>query len=108
MELIFGGAYQGKLTWALQHFGLRLGFAPGYRLYYHLEDLTRETPDTDAVLPALLAADAVLSREIGAGIVPTDAPQRAWRERHGSLLQQLARQAEHVTRIFCGLPEVLK
>ena len=73
----------------------------------HLEALTRqEAPE--AALPLLLAAEAVISREIGSGVVPIDAGERAWRERHGRLLRQLAEQAGHVYRIFCGLTEELK
>ena len=59
-------------------------------------------------LPLLLAAEVVISREIGSGVVPIDAGERAWRERHGRLLRQLAEQAGHVYRIFCGLTEELK
>ena len=73
----------------------------------HLEALPRqEAPE--AALPLLLAAEAVISREIGSGVVPIDAGERAWRERHGRLLRQLAEQAGHVYRIFCGLTEELK
>ena len=73
----------------------------------HLEALTRqEAPE--AALPLLLAAEVVISREIGSGVVPIDAGERAWRERHGRLLRQLAEQAGHVYRIFCGLTEELK
>ena len=56
----------------------------------------------------LLAAEAVISREIGSGVVPIDAGERAWRERHGTLMQDIARGADRVTRVFCGLAEVLK
>ena len=59
-------------------------------------------------LPLLLAAEVVVAREIGSGVVPIDAGERAWRERHGRLLRQLAEQAGHVYRIFCGLTEELK
>lgn len=49
MQLILGGAYQGKLTWARARFGLRdedlcdlaSGFVPGKRCYYHLEESAR-------------------------------------------------------------------
>ena len=49
MKLIIGGAYQGKLTWAVEQFGLTpdmlcdlaQGFQPGKRCYYHLEAFTR-------------------------------------------------------------------
>ena len=43
-------------------------------------------------LPLLLAAEVVVSREIGSGVVPIDAGERAWRERHGRLLRQLAEE----------------
>ena len=42
MELVIGGAFQGKLTWALRHYGLTMDDvcdlavcdpAPGYRCY---------------------------------------------------------------------------
>ena len=50
----------------------------------------------------------VIAREIGSGVVPMDAGERAWRERHGRLLRRLAQQAGSVRRVFCGLTEVLK
>ena len=114
MKLIIGGAYQGKLTWAVEQFGLApdtlcdlaQGFQPGKRCYYHLEALTRTG---GAVSPDRFPEDAiVISREVGSGVVPMDAAERAWRERHGALLQQLSRRSETVIRIFCGLPQQLK
>ena len=50
----------------------------------------------------------VIARQVNGGIVPMDGEERAWRERYGLLLQKFARNAAHVTRIFCGLSEVLK
>ena len=114
MKLIIGGAYQGKLTWAVERFGLTpdmlcnldRGFQPGKRGYYPLEALTRAG---GAVSPDRFPEDAiVISREVGSGVVPMDAAERAWRERHGALLQQLSRRSETVIRIFCGLPQQLK
>ena len=114
MKLIIGGAYQGKLTWAVEQFGLTpdmlcdlaQGFRPGKRCYYHLEAFTRTG---GAVSPDRFPEDAVIiSREVGSGVVPMDAAERAWRERHGALLQQLSRRSETVIRIFCGLPQQLK
>lgn len=115
MDLIIGGAYQGKCTFAAGKYRLTAADicdlatdapAPA-RCYVHLEALTRQEA-LEAALPLLLAAEAVISREIGSGVVPTDAGERAWRERHGRLLRQLAEQAGHVYRIFCGLTEELK
>lgn len=117
MDLIIGGAYQGKLTLAAQEYGLTPGDicdlaagepALGARCYIHLEELTRWQEDTEPYLPLLAAAEVVIAREIGSGVVPMDAGERAWRERHGRLLRQLAQQAGSVRRVFCGLTEVLK
>ena len=111
MVLIIGGAWQGKLTWAKKEYHLTAsdicdlaeGFVPGKRCYTHWEALTARGERAE------LPADAiVIAREIGSGVVPADAAERAWRERHGQSLQALAQQAERVVRIFCGLPEELK
>ena len=116
MELVIGGAFQGKLTWALAHYGLTMEDVcdlaagdpvPGKRCYYHLEALTRRCGDPERYLP-LLENAVVITREVNGGIVPMDGQERAWRERHGVLVQRLAREAEHVTRVLCGLTEVLK
>ena len=68
----------------------------------------RQQEDTESYLPLLTAAEVVIAREIGSGVVPMDAGERAWRERHGRLLRRLAQQAGSVRRVFCGLTEVLK
>ena len=115
MELIIGGAFQGKLTWAAETYGLKpedvcdlaLGApVPGKRCYWHLEALSRRE-DPTPYLPLFRGA-VVITREVNGGIVPMDGQERAWRERHGLWVQQLAREADHVTRVLCGLTEVLK
>lgn len=41
-------------------------------------------------------------------MVPADPGERAAREAAGRLACLLARRAERVVRVFCGLPQVLK
>ena len=103
MILIIGGAFQGKLAYALKAYNLTendvcdLAISdpvPGCKCYRHLEALFE-----DAV---------VIARQVNGGIVPMDGAERAWRERYGIILQQLAKKAEHVTRVFCGIAEELK
>ena len=124
MELIIGGAYQGKLTWAVREkglsdkalFNLEKGFpSRAFPCFFHLEALTHaacsEGMNAYAILERLapyIEGSVVISREIGSGIVPMDAFERLWREEHGRLLAMLASRANRVTRIFCGLAEVLK
>lgn len=60
MELVIGGAFQGKLAYALETYGLTESDvcdlavcdpAPGYRCYRHLEALSRREPDAERYLP---------------------------------------------------------
>lgn len=124
MELIIGGAYQGKLTYAVKKHNLSQadlcdlnhGFPSGeYRCYYHFERLTRAAAAEGISSAELVKAflphiknSVVISREIGCGIVPTDRSERLYRELHGETIRLLAEAADSVTRIFSGLPEVLK
>ncbi|MBQ4429794.1 MAG: bifunctional adenosylcobinamide kinase/adenosylcobinamide-phosphate guanylyltransferase [Clostridia bacterium] len=124
MELIIGGAYQGKLTWAVKEKGLDASElcdlsqsfpSCAFCCFYHLEALSRRAVEAgmsaDEMLDRLdpfIENSVVISREIGSGIVPMDAFERLWREEHGRLLSMLASRANRVTRIFCGLAEVLK
>ncbi len=124
MELIIGGAYQGKLSWAVKEkgfeqdelFELSKGLPDrAYPCYYHLEAYTKsaceEGMNAERMLEALLPfieGSVIISREIGSGIVPMEPFERLWREEHGRLLNMLASRSERVTRIFCGLAEVLK
>ena len=114
MDLIIGGAYQGKCTFAAEKYRLTAADicdlatdapAPA-RCFVHLEALTRRGQAAEA-LPLLLAAEVVISREIGSGVVPIDAGERAWRERHGRLLRRLGEHPASVGRVNFGLTEVL-
>ena len=50
----------------------------------------------------------ILCDEIGNGIVPADPLERAYRERVGRILVQLAKRAEEVERILCGIGQKIK
>lgn len=125
MELIIGGAYSGKLTFAVREYGLPeealFDLSAGLpapedrpRALYHLEALTRRCAASGTSAEEVLAAlepfdDAVvISREIGCGIVPMDPAERAFRELHGQVLSGLAAKARRVVRVFAGIEEVLK
>ena len=107
MELVIGGAFQGKLTWALAHYGLTMDDVCDLAVSEPRESLSRREADMERYLP-LFENAVVVCREVSGGIVPMDGEERAWRERHGTFMQELARRADHVTRVFCGLTEGLK
>ena len=45
----------------------------------------------------------LISDEIGNGIVPMDAFEREYREKTGRILIELAKQADEVVRVVCGI-----
>lgn len=63
---------------------------------------------TPELIEQLAAKAIVTCSEVGAGIVPLDARERAWREAVGRMACELASQADVVVRMVCGIPVVLK
>jgi len=119
MDLVIGGAYQGKLDYARETFGLSDSDVclctadaapdPQRRCWYHYEQyilgcLRRgETPAAPERADAVVIAD-----DIFCGVVPLEAETRLWREETGRVLTALAKASHSVTRIFCGLPLTIK
>ena len=64
--------------------------------------------DTHTAVEDLLGREVVACREVGCGVVPMDRGDRDWREAVGRLCCDLAREAEAVYRIQCGLAMRLK
>ena len=50
----------------------------------------------------------IISDDLSSGIVPLKKEDRKWREETGKVLQFLTSKSNKVTRVFCGLPMVLK
>lgn len=71
------------------------------------ESCAREE-DIASLSHELATHDVVIANEVGGGVVPMDAAQRAQREVAGRLACLLAQEATCVVRICCGLPQVLK
>jgi len=61
-----------------------------------------------AVLPACEKSVVVVTNELGQGIVPADAETRRFRDLAGWLNQDLAKVADAVVLVSCGLPSILK
>lgn len=125
MYLIIGGAYQGKMEYAAQHFGLSEedicvctdDREPDFsrRCLHHVERYVRfclkkgADPAEKLEKWSVSHGDGVLiCEDIFCGVVPTDKETRAWREAAGRCAAWAAGKAEGVVRLFCGLPQVLK
>ena len=124
MVLILGGAYQGKLDLAKRKYGItdaevftrggtQIDFSK--RCIYGLEGFAlscvREGKDPTEYLTShreLWENSIFICRDIFCGVVPMGAENRAWRQATGRLCQYLSREAEQVSRVFCGLEQRLK
>lgn len=120
MILIIGGAYQGKLEYAMNTFHLTEGdiftcrdgeIDFSRRCIDRIQEFTRTNPDPIRFFSEHRAAwtDSILiCQDIFCGVVPMGAENRVWRQNTGRLCQYLAGQADQVIRIFCGLEQRLK
>ena len=120
MVLIIGGAYQGKLDFAKNTFGIaeedvhtctgaEIDFSK--RCIDRIEEFTYAHPDALSYFQAHREEwqnSILICRDIFCGVVPMGADLRAWRQDTGRLCQYLAGEAEQVSRIFCGLEQRLK
>lgn len=125
MELIVGGAYQGKLDYACEKYGFT---AENVFTCNENCDISFEKPCIDRLEEYVLycvkngisarkvleenrekwASSVIICREIFSGVVPIDDTIRAWREETGRVMTWLSGNALSVTRMFCGLPQKLK
>jgi len=121
---IFGGAYQGKLTYALARYNLdeqdvwncRNGKPDlSHKIIYKFEESilekVRKGEDPVAYLESTIddyKDKIVIVTDLSCGVVPVDPLMRRWREAVGRCSAILARHADSVVRIFCGVETVLK
>ena len=120
MILIIGGAYQGKLDFAKDTFGItdadvhtcdgsQIDFSK--QCIYKIEEFTIHHDDPIGYFKSHREdwQDSILIlQDIFCGVVPMGAENRAWRQRTGRLAQYLSKEATQVSRIFCGLEQRLK
>ena len=67
------------------------------------------TPDAlGSIAKEYAKADVVLMTEVGSGLVPVDPDERAAREAAGRLSCLLAKEADEVYRVLCGIAKRLK
>ena len=75
---------------------------------WDVQELAAGCDDLEQLAEELSQKQVVIATEVGGGIVPATAEERAAREAAGRLSCLLAKKADTVIRVFCGIPTVLK
>lgn len=124
MEMIIGGAYQGKTDYAKEQYP-DLNWVSGelaseselmkaqgvldFQEYIRRE--LKEGRDVSDLAERIIAGDpklVIVSQEVGYGVVPVDAFDRKYREAVGRVCTKLAAYSSRVTRVVCGIGTVIK
>ena len=126
MILIFGGAYQGKLAYALDRFKATesdvyrcrsddVNMPENRKVIYEIDRwilaLVEKDIDTEKAMRQFIAANRekiVICNDISCGVVPIDPVLRKWREAVGRSLAMLSGVSDEVIRLFCAIPTRVK
>lgn len=107
MIFITGPLFAGKEEWICRQLGWDQETFQE-KAVRDVELLAGEAEDLEVLADHLAEKEVVIATEIGAGIVPVDPKERHDREAAGRLACLLAKKADSVIRICCGLPQLLK
>lgn len=124
MRMIIGGAFQGKTVYAKKTYP-DITWKSGNEI--SMEELCKcegiigleafickemkEGRDVSNLAERLIQENPellIVSDEVGYGVVPIDAFDRAYREQVGRICTKLAAYSEQVVRIVCGIGTVIK
>lgn len=126
MILVTGGAFQGKKAYAAEKFSLKEeDFADGkscfwddiykdkgiFHFHEYIRRCLKEGREISTLAEELIRQNpeiVIVVNELGNGVVPVDAFDREYREAVGRICCALAKEAEEVHRVVCGIGMVIK
>lgn len=111
MILIVGGEGSGKRSFAesLGYTQIADGVLDHSLAVCHVEKIVMADIDkADALLEILEKKELVICNEVGSGVIPVERERRLGREATGRLCVRLAKKADCVVRMVCGIPSVIK
>ena len=104
MKLYIGGAYQGQEETARRENPDKILFTAFHETVRKAALAEKQDPRAFAEAFCAEHPDAVVvADEVGSGVVPMSAEERAFREAVGRALCVIAGNAEQVTRCVCGI-----
>ena len=124
MEMIIGGAYQGKTEYARKQYPqlrwsdggsvteeelMNAQGVTGFQQYIRSElENGKDVSDLAEKIICKNPDIVLVSQEVGYGVVPVDAFDRKYREAVGRVCTKLAAYSHKVTRVICGIGTVIK
>ena len=107
MVFVTGPLYSGKKTFVKEwmHWDEE---TLSQNAIWAVQELAAGCDNLEQLAQELSQQQAVIATEVGGGIVPATAEERAAREAAGRLACLLAKKADTVIRVFCGIPTVIK
>lgn len=126
MWLISGGAYQGKLDYVLNKTKIPKGeilhgetcefqelLVKPLVTQFHLwiKRMLLEGKDVSTLVEQIIKANKdliIIVNELGCGVVPMDSFDREYREVTGRICCIIAKEANEVHRVICGVGMVIK
>lgn len=113
MILVIGGLNSGKLDFAKEKLGVKEyndATFDNNNCIYNFQELVMEA-DFEIKLNTYLKKHpncVIICNEVGGGVVPIDKNAREYREKVGRVCTKLAKQADSVYRVFCGIGAKIK
>lgn len=124
MILVTGGCFQGKKAYACEKFhvgeqdaadGAVCSMEELYqaKLLYHFHEYIRRLMEAgqELDLERLMKENPdmiLVTNELGYGVVPVDRFDREYREKTGRICCRIAKSADEVHRVVCGIGTVIK
>lgn len=118
--MITGGAYQGKKKYAVNYYGISendmkngkncsISDLSNTKCIYNFQYLTKKYSIDDIKKAIFENPDIIIISDIiGEGIIPIEKSERIWRENTGKLCCWIAEKSVSVTRVSCGIGQIIK
>lgn len=115
MILIIGGYAAGKYSYVVNELGydenlISHGKLDDRPVLINLQNIIRDeaTVLDEKFFEKLCAKEIITCTEVGSGVVPFEKNERDYREDVGRICIELAKRADRVIRIYCGIPTIIK
>ena len=126
MRLVIGGYAQGKFSYVMERYGIQEAVVLDGTIemttmsqknvvmnHFHkwVKGCLEKGKNPEPMLEEFLKKNPnciIISDEVGNGIVPMEPFEREYRERLGRCLIELAKKAESVERVICGIGQKIK